>query len=102
MSHFNNLWADQTKEVCSQREQKVWQAAPALVMQAGERAGAMALRQEGAICFNEQKEGMCDREQRPKDKVTPTGRKRDSHSRPRQQVRALIFIPSTLGYTEGF
>lgn len=69
-SQFNNLWAGQTKEVCSQRQQKGWQAP---MTQTEGRAGAMALRQEGAFCFNELKESMCSGVQRLKKRTAPVG-----------------------------
>lgn len=44
-------------------------AAP--VIQAGETAGAIALRQEGAICSDELRESNCVGGQRLKERVTP-------------------------------
>ena len=40
------------------------------------RAGAMALRQEGAFCFNELKENMCGGVQRLKERAAPMGREK--------------------------
>lgn len=53
-------------------------------MQAGGRAGAMALRQEGAVCSNELKKSMCGEVQN-----LQQAERRASHSRLHQQVKQL-------------